>query len=204
MGVFLVQEPRCVFIHLPKTGGASIRHGFFKNKIEGPTQGHVPDEWNGLFKFAFVRNPYDRIISAWKMFASGMEQTVWEHPQDEAGIDLHRFLEIVTDESIPFDGARKTTHRKIRHHGIPQTHPYNCLQHADYIGRFENLAGDFQEVCKKIGIDKCELPHWNRTDRSNEYMQYFDNQSLSVVNEFFAEDFSKLEYKTKSATKSST
>lgn len=194
MAVFLIKDLRVVFIHIPKTGGASIRHGFFKGEFEGPKQGFIPPNWQQHFKFAFVRNPYDRIVSAWRMFAGGMENSVWEHPQDEARIDLKRFLQIVTDESIPFDGLRETTPQKIRHHAIPQTHPFNCLQHADFVGRFETLNQDFAIVCDRIGVAKQDLPHWNQTDRSSDVRQYLDSQSLAIVNEYFADDFEQLGY----------
>ena len=195
MAVFLVIEPRSVFIHIPKTGGASIRRGFFEDKVEGPKQGFIPESWQSLFKFAFVRNPYDRIISAWKMFDGGMEQTVWEHPQDKAGIELNSFLSIVIDESIAFDGrSRETTVEKIRHHTLPQVHPYHCLDRADFVGRFENLASDFDVICQRLGIEATGLPHWNRTKRDVDFMRYFDSGSIKIVNEYFRDDFEQLGY----------
>ena len=194
MAVFLIKEPRCIFIHIPKTGGSSIRSGFFQDNVEGPKQGFIPPNWQQLFKFAFVRNPYDRVVSAWKMFAGGMEQTAWQHPQDAAGIDLQEFMKIVTDESIPFDGIRDSTPRKIRHHCIAQMHPFNCLHDADFVGRFENLQADFKTVCQTVGIENSDLPHWNRTDRSADIKSHFDTASLQMVNEFYAEDFKQLNY----------
>ena len=194
MAVFLIKQHKAVFIHIPKTGGASIRHGFFDGQVEGPKQGFIPPNWQDLFKFAFVRNPYDRIISAWKMFAGGMEESVWEQPRDGEDIDLQQFLDIATDDSIAFDGHRVTTEQKIRHHAIPQTHPFNCLEHADFVGRFESLTDDFDKVCKKLGIADSTLPHWNRTDRSTDFMQYFDSKSIEIVNEFYQEDFAQLDY----------
>lgn len=197
MAVFLIKNPRAVFIHIPKTGGASIRRGFFENNVEGPTHGSIPPEWEELFKFAFVRNPYDRIVSAWKMFAGGMENSVWKHPSDEAGIDLKSFLQIAMDESIPFDGNRTTTKRKIRHHAIPQSHPFNCLQYADFVGRFENLKTDFKTVCERLEISGEGLPHWNRSQRSSDFMQYFDEETLTIVNSYFADDFERWDYSMK-------
>lgn len=194
MAVFLIREPRCVFIHVPKTGGASIRHGFFKGNVDGPKQGFVPDVWQSLYKFAFVRNPYDRVISAWKMFATGMEHSVWEHPGDCQGIGLERFLEIATDESIPFDGNRKHTAEKIRHHAIPQTHPFNCVQHADFVGRFETLTEDFEKVCVQIGLKDAELPHWNQSTRATNFMSYFSDETKRIVEEFYREDFTRFGY----------
>ena len=151
------------------------------------------------FKYAFVRNPYDRVVSAWKMFADGMDNSVWELPEDERGLTLKRFLEIATDESIAFDGKRETTGQKIRHHAIPQTHPFNCLEHADFVGRFEHLTRDFARVCERLEFECDDLPHWNRTDRVSDFMQYFDAETLRIVEQFYADDFAKLEYSLASA-----
>ncbi len=194
MSVFLIRKPRSVFIHIPKTGGASIRHGFFAGNVEGPKHGFIPESWKPCFKFAFVRNPYDRLISAWKMFRSGMEQTVWERPTDTCDISLREFLQISTDESIRYDGARATTAEKIRHHVIPQTHPFHCLSEADFVGRFETLQADFAEVCRRLEIHFESLPHWNRTDGKEDYLGYYDAESRSVVEQFYRDDFEQLGY----------
>lgn len=194
MAVFLIPDPKAVFIHIPKTGGTSIRNGFFEGNVQGPKQGLVPDEWQEYFKFAFVRNPYDRLISAWRMFHSGMDQTHWQHPSDRQGISLPEFLDVVGDESIPFAGRRETTESKIRHHAIPQTHPFNCLEYADFVGRYENLQSDFEQVCLKLGIEPRRLPHWNRTDREASYMECFESETLARANELYQVDFELLGY----------
>jgi hypothetical protein len=195
MAAFLILEPRSVFLHVPKTGGASIRHGFFKNQYEGPCQGSIPDEWADLFKFGFVRNPFDRLISAWQMFAQGMENTVWEHPGQECkDISLADFLDIAMDESIPYDGVRSTVPRKIRHHALPQTHPFHCIDQADFIGRFERLEDDFQELLDRLGIPRQPLNHMNRTRRCKKTMDYFDPATWQRAVDFYAQDFDKLGY----------
>ena len=162
--------------------------------VKGPKQGFVPEHWMKHFKFAFVRNPYDRAISAWRMFEGGMENSVWKHPEDHRGISFKRFLEIATNETISFDGLRKTTEEKIRHHAIPQTHDFNCLKFADFVGRFENLENDFKVVAEEIGLELDKFPHWNQTRRDSDYMSYYDAETKATVEEFYKVDFEKLEY----------
>ena len=123
-----------------------------------------------------------------------MQQSVWDRPADLHDITLPEFLRISTDESIRFDGVRSTTPEKIRHHVIPQTHPFNCLAEADFVGRFENLESDFAEVCRRIEIPFDGLPHWNRTGGGDDYLDYFDADSLRAVEQFYREDFEKLGY----------
>jgi hypothetical protein len=182
-----------VLIHIPKTGGTSIRRGYFGENYEGPVQGFVPRDWMLLFKFAFVRNPYDRIVSAWKMFSAGTSQSTFERPPDaKPAISLREFLDIATDESIPYD-SRDTWEQKIRHHTIPQTHPYNCLDRADFAGRFENLRADFRVICGRLGIGPSRLPHWNRS-RHLDYRTYFDAETREITGRAFEEDLRRLGY----------
>src|SRR5215472_5491948 len=59
---------RCIFIHIPKTGGKSIQ-GFFgvawqnHKDLARYAQELEPDIFEGYYKFAVVRNPWDRIVS---------------------------------------------------------------------------------------------------------------------------------------------
>lgn len=193
MAVFYFPGHNCVLIHIPKTGGASIRNGFFQGAYEGPAQGEIPEEWAHCYKFAFVRNPFDRLISAWKMFTDGMENTKWKYPADaKPNISLENFLDIVRDESIPYDGLRTTFERKIRHHTLPLTHPFHCLDQADFIGRFESLNSDFLEVCKKLGAEG-ELPHMNRTQHSS-YQDYFDRNTIKITQTIYQDDLTRFGY----------
>jgi len=197
MGAFLIPEPRCVFLHVHKTGGASIRRGFFKGDIQGPANGYVPAEWKDLFIFGFVRHPLDRLVSAWKMFAIGMENTSWENADDVHGISLREFLDIAQDETIPYDGERKTTKEKIRHHTVPQSAPFYSLAEADFVGRFERYREDFQIVLDRIGLPPGEierLPHMNSTQRRSDYMHYFDPETLEIARSVYAEDFLRFGY----------
>lgn len=194
MAAFFFPDAKCVLIHIPKNAGASIRRGFFKGKYEGPVQGSVPDEWMQYFRFAFVRNPYDRLISAWKMFTKGMDESVWKYPEDgNPDLTLKQFLDIATDESIPFNLPRRTQFEvKLRHHAIPQTHPFNCVDKANFIGRFESIEKDFKEICDHLGLEG-ELPHWNKTSHT-EYRQYYDETTKKIAAEFYAEDLSRFGY----------
>ena len=87
---------KAVFIHVPKTAGMSMRTYFRKKKFE-PAEYHSPDGtnddqtgvyingtswriqrnytdvWDRYFKFAFVRNPWERCVSQyiWRIKKGG-------------------------------------------------------------------------------------------------------------------------------------
>ncbi len=194
MSIFLLLQPRCVLIHIPKTGGTSIRKGVWGGRYEGPAFGSVPKEWGREFKFAFVRHPLNRLTSAYRMFTEGaIGDPSWNLPADARTLRFEEFLEIVLDDSIIFDHRRKTFEEKIRHHTIPQTHPFNALREADLIGRYERLQHDFSDIAARIGLNDSQLPRIHFTN-SKPYTAYFNQRQLDRMVEYYKDDFEKLKY----------
>src|SRR5688500_13935124 len=73
--MFISHKYRCIFIHVQKTGGASITEAFAKRDpcLEQPFFRHirirelwpylVANNVTNYYKFALVRNPWDRLVS---------------------------------------------------------------------------------------------------------------------------------------------
>ena len=66
----------CIYIHIPKTGGMSIEtilgadikelhNKSIKIKHGYPTDWNYPKYWEKYYKFTFVRNPWDRVVSSY-------------------------------------------------------------------------------------------------------------------------------------------
>ncbi len=194
MPSFLIKQPRCVFIHNPKTGGQALRKVLLQGEFEGPLAGRLPDEWTRHFVFTFVRNPFDRLISAWKMFTEGIEDTGWKVPLDlQQGMSLADFLEVVTDESIGYGPGKRTGRIRVRNHTLPQTHDYYSLEQADYIGRFENYEIDVNRIFQRLGIDEAPPGPWHVTNRGP-YRQYFDDATRLTAENYYAGDLERFEY----------
>lgn len=199
MANFLLVDPDCVFIHIHKTGGTSIRHGVWRGvRPVEPAFGFMPDDWMHLFKFAFVRHPLDRFISAWKMFTDGAtdsQRRAGPPRPDSNGrrdLSIEEFAAIVFDESIIYDERRKTYEERIRHHTIPQTHPFNCLHFADFVGRFETLEADFEFVRRRLGVTE-PLPKLNRTVHGH-WSEYLRGDVLARCVAYYAGDLEPLGY----------
>lgn len=184
-----IKEYDIIFIHIPKNGGSSIRRGFFKNKFETNIGPNFPDKWENMFKFTFVRNPFDRFISAYKMFTKGFiknEKSLdWKNYKS---MTIHEFFDIVKNDVNYFNTSG------IGFHTYPQTHKFNYLEYADFVGRYENLEEDFKSVCEINKIKYTKLPHWNKTDRIN-YQEYYDDELIKKVSEYYSNDLKLLNYK---------
>ena len=194
MGAFLINQPKCVFIHIPKTAGSSIRNGIFKGDVNGPVFSTLPKDWEQYFSFTFVRNPYDRMVSAWKMFSDGMLNSKWAYHNKPplVGISFFDFLQIAIDSSIDHD-SRNNIESVLRHHTLPQVHPYHCFEYTKFIGKFENLENDFQVIADKIGLKSFNLVHFNRTNRKS-YKEYYTDETYNIVSKYYKEDLLKFDY----------
>ena len=63
----------------------------------------------------------------------------------------------------------------------------------DYIGRFEFINDDFIHIKKVIGVDST-LPHLNASKRIS-YQTYYNDQTRSIVANWFHEDIAAFGYK---------
>jgi len=178
-----------IFIHITKTAGTSIG-----NAIGLPVKHHLTareviakigkQKWNAAYKFTFVRNPWDKVVSLYE----------YRRRKDKTKI---------TSRNIPFTEWVKLTLG-------PQSDPfyYNNIKSfqpqvewlkddegviaIDFIGKFESIRTDFEQIRQTIGTS-AELPHLNATDRSN-YRDYYTDETSQIVADWYHEDIEAFGY----------
>ena len=143
---FRLEDPDAVFIHIPKCAGTSVQ-ALWDHKVTRRTFGHIPAEWQQKPSFAVVRNPETRFLSALRMFKFGnpgfkgsYQTPVWPD------LTIDTALAVLADSEVPFDRAQRYVAANLKHHIIAQTHPFNCLFHADTVLRQGNRAQDFETL----------------------------------------------------------
>jgi len=139
-----------------------------------------------LFKFAFVRNPWDLQVSSFHHIKR-------ERPQHMNNIDdFNEFMRWKFNPERPYQYHIDTslelqTDYLIDLHG-------NLL--TDFIGHQENLQEDFKQVCETIGIPPIQLPFKRMaSDRKKDYRSYYQDDTSEMVAEHFRRDIEMLNYR---------
>lgn len=127
--------------------------------------------WAGAFKFAFVRNPWARLVSR--------HQYLIAHPENRH----HRRAVRLGFPAFVRDEIR----RNRRHsHQVGYLCDRSGSPLLDFVGRFEELGRDFGEVCRRIGVEAA-LPHLNASVRGD-YRSFYDAALREEVGRHFARD----------------
>src|SRR5699024_5979694 len=147
-------EHKCIFVHIPKTGGISVNRALFGGRGGGHKTIRHYKQIFGVFtlreyySFTFVRNPYSRLVSAYNFLIEGGYGAKDKSWSEKNIIQYESFREFVKKWL-----DRENIYKK--NHFVPQSH-YVCNQNfeieVDFIGRFENINEDFQKVCNELHI----------------------------------------------------
>jgi hypothetical protein len=122
-----------------------------------------------FFRFAFVRHPWARLVSAYLNLISSrnpVSEPVLQHVHGWRGARMEigpgNYTDITFREFIEFLTCGRP--RSFNVHWKPQ-HLFLDAAQLDFVGRFERLAEDFEVVRRRLGIEHA-LPHNNSTKYS--------------------------------------
>jgi hypothetical protein len=175
------------FVHINKTGGSSIE------KALGLPFAHLTalelrevvgaERWERRFSFGFVRNPWDRVVSHYHYRV--------KTNQTGLGADPIPFGEWV----IRAYGERDPVYYDQPKMFQPQF-LWLCDQSGremvDFVGRFERLHEDFDEVCRRLRVE-AELPHLKKSSH-RPARDLYSPETRALIGQLFAEDVERYGY----------
>ena len=205
-----------IFVWLPKTGGTSVSHALAvadgMRIARHPRRPWRPgNDGNGVtflhkglpalvdhglldagackaaFKFAFVRNPWDRFVSLWSYWHR-LRRCV----DSVKGRSLAEACRFIAERGVPPPGIGNISGFNL---AAPQTEwlfPDGRLA-VDFVGRFEDLDEDFGRVCRVLGV-RAVLPRLNTSRRKADYRRYYDDEAAELVGRLYAGDVRSFGY----------
>ncbi|MGA0176368.1 MAG: sulfotransferase family 2 domain-containing protein [Chthoniobacterales bacterium] len=210
-------DPPFLFVHIDKAAGSNIQHAlrpFMKsagrsklrrllgllgplNRVGGlytqlefsehaparKVRSCLPPAWySRLYKFAFVRNPWDRLVSRHAYLLRKKE-----HPHSQTVNALGGF-----DAYLKWELSRGPRNGGMRHQADYVTGEDGRLI-VDYVGYFETLAEDFDEVCRRIGVP-ASLPPAKTHSPRQDYRSFYSEEARKLVAEAYARDIELFGY----------
>ena len=152
-----------------------------------------------VYRFAFVRNPFRRIISCYI--------NKFVHKKDNASIIAIKNYCIdrysLTAETFDFvhflKFVREQNSSSMDRHWRPMVDAisYGKINY-NFIGKLENFEDDFQKVLDESGLDdsnwKSLLELRNASSYSKPWREYYTQESIDLVKEIYSQDFTAFEY----------
>ena len=198
---------RFIFAAIPKTGTHSVRQALREHMVDGDIEqvglfadkrfpfeelaaarhGHLglaqvrpflgEEVFASYFKFAFVRNPFDRFVS---------------------------YCAFITRESGEFDRVPQQVMRHVLYELRPMQHilfqpQYTVLADeggkllTDYVGRVEEMQASYDTICERISIPTRKLEQVN-SSRRGDYRQYYDTTLRDGVATLYQRDLELFDY----------
>jgi Sulfotransferase family len=234
----LCHNPAFIFIHIPKCAGTSITTAFIQAgcvlDFNGPAPldvrldfnvlwlHHTPArqlrtmvpaaEWKAALKFTVIRNPWDRLVSAFhfrKRHAPVYPPPLWNLDSVRTLIarprHWHQFLmgfrpgfaQRLATAVHPGENFEQWLLRQME----SNAQVFSCSHFIcdlrgrillDEVIRQEYLRSEFDRICRKLSI-KAALPHCNPSERGD-YRAYYTTYLRDLVRERFAEDIQRFDF----------
>ena len=188
---------KCIFVHIPKCAGSSINQQLDLKSLG--FSGHSPASYHAeylseYFSFTFVRNPYDRIVSAYKYFRILKPGHRWykrnsiisdasnQMEFSEFVNHIPDFMKLIKREEGSFESG---IHFQPFHYFIDQP--------IDFVGRFENIQENYFKILSHLKLTRNPLLKTNSTDNQN-YRELYTKESRNIVYNIYKEDIEKYNY----------
>jgi len=195
-----------IFVAIPKTGTHAVRQalrehlgpedieqvGLFVDKrfpmpeLAQLEHGHIslqqlrahlpPEQFDSFFKFAFVRNPFDRFIS----FCAFMTRVEKQFEADPHKV-MRSFIQNPPWHRILFQPQ----------HTFVTGADGKLL--TDYVGRVEEMQQSYDEIARRIGVPSAQLEKVNASER-RDYRSYYTPPLVDGVARLYARDLELFGY----------
>jgi len=186
---------RAIFVHIPKCAGIAVKKALFDDlsgghiKLSTYCRTFEPDLFLAYFKFTFVRNPWDRLVSAYHFLKGGgygERDRQWFERELSAYGDFDDF---VCKWLRPENMGKHV-------HFWPQSDFLVDRNHSgvkvDYVAFYENIDEDFRFIARRIGVEK-ELRKQN-TSSHKSYMDYYRDETREIVRNLYLADIERFGY----------
>ena len=202
--MLISESKKFLFIHIQKTGGQSLRASLkgvipdleegwgsrYHARLSDVLQAYPSVRVGEYYTAAFVRNPWDRLVSWYADIVQNA--AIRQNPLRQGVLRKARSFEefVLHCHNVPGrDGRMPFSLNQIDY----LTDTSGDLA-VDFIGRFENFEDNAATLLRYLGLPQVRIPHLNRSHRKAVYRAYFTHATAEVVRRRFSRDIDMFGY----------
>jgi hypothetical protein len=199
--VLISDSRRFLFVHVQKTGGSTIDNSLTAalgdvRRIPAAHR-HAPlsdllalePELSSYWTVGFVRNPWARLFSWWRMMERFREGAQAGNERHVVHLKRNRFVSAVLDAHPDFESfVLRATAEHARLRMAQVDYLVAGARQADFIGRQESLEDDLHEVYDHLELPWAPLASVNISPGHLNYREVYTPASRKRVAELFEAD----------------
>ena len=182
--MIISKKHRFILVMTPKSGSRSMRKSLSHindteaNSIKAECKNskhhlrlkHLDFDYRDYFVAAFVRNPWDRMVS------------IYHHA-------LRSSAKYFPDGIVDFEDFIINFNKHKSNIGLFYKPCHAYAKHANHVYRFENINEEFSTMCDSAGLGKIILGNEGRLAPRSHYRDFYKTDGMiSKVGEIFRED----------------
>jgi len=191
-----------IFFHLYKCGGNSLRKVLNQSDSHAIEWGGVhglPDDvrkhylkedkldvFNNFYKFTFIRNPYDFMVSTY-FYGKSYPNHFMHNDINNNNMTMVEFIPYYMNirEKHLFKNERPFGSNKVV--TIKDwLHDTNGNMIMDYVGKLESIQSDTKKLLKHLNIPESQVPVVNvNPNRDKNYRKYYNETSKNMIKQYF-------------------
>lgn len=201
---------KCIFVHIPKTAGNSVNSCFGVDWEDHKDLQRYFDElprelFFNYFKFAVVRNPWDRLFSDYnyqKKKSRAKDSKLFVYTDRGRKRDFAEWIDTALADPGRYEpqswGGDVSPHI---HRWSPQL---DWIQvegepKVDFVAHLEQMPEDFQVIRQRVGLPAASrMQHRNRRFHWH-YSHYYDRATREIVAAYYARDIEYFRYEFEDA-----
>lgn len=173
---------RFVWFRVAKVATRTIRDIFEKNvplSVNSFSVSYKRKDYEGYFKFAFVRNPWDRVVSCYCNKVIPKNHRAFE---ECFGKDFNYFIDFINRQDL----ITADPHIRLQSSLFP-------IKEMDFIGKLENFPEDLSYVLSILKLDHFPIGHKNKTNHKH-YSQYYSEHTKKIIAKKYKVDIQNFGY----------
>jgi len=180
-------DPDFLWFRVAKAGATTVKRQLRANGLQLSERFDVRYPVKRLehhFAFAFVRNPWDRLVSCWASKVHGRKNMFQFDSATHARMqDFAAFVDFVSG----FDLVAGDPHLRLQTQLVD-------FGRVDYVGRYERFGDDADEVFSRLGLRFDREYNPNASSRQRDFRTYYSDGLAERVGTLYERDIRLLGY----------